>query len=274
VNSATRGLLFAILLFIADTRYTWAGPGTCPGPSVEAPRTWSMRFDLREGFLIVVDGQIGSLEHLKFILDTGASRTMVSNKVASRLSVPRQESTLFNFDRQIATQSLEISAAASRSHPSQRYPRDGRERGPTLGVCPRRRCHHRPGCPRSDRRIANRLRLEGRTVSSEQPDLTAPAAGASFKQSRFTCSWTLGFKASCMVRCPHRDCLPWFCTAKLFARFELRSQESVMDAPNRLWWLYTLLPDFVIDSLERTPRASDRYFFWSGRGQLESAVRS
>jgi len=47
-----------------------------------------------------------------------------------------------------------------------------------------------------------------------------------------------------------------------------------MDAPNRLWWLYTLLPDFVIDSLERTPRASDRYFFWSGRGQLESAVRS
>jgi len=108
VNSATRGLLFATLLFIVGTRSTLAGPGPSPGLSVEAPTISSMRFDLREGFLIVVDGQIGSLEHLKFILDTGASRTMVSNKVASRLPMPRQTSTIFNFDRPIATQTLEI----------------------------------------------------------------------------------------------------------------------------------------------------------------------
>lgn len=67
-----------------------------------------MRFELREGFLIVVDGQIGPLEHLKFILDTGASRTVVSSKVANQLSMRRQKSTIFNFDRQIATQSAEI----------------------------------------------------------------------------------------------------------------------------------------------------------------------
>lgn len=36
----------------------------------------------------------------------------------------------------------------------------------------------------------------------------------------------------------------------------------------------TVLPDFVLRVLEATPRASERYFFWSGSGNLESAVRS
>jgi integrase/recombinase XerD len=38
--------------------------------------------------------------------------------------------------------------------------------------------------------------------------------------------------------------------------------------------VYTILPEFVVASLERIPRASTKYFFWSGRGLLESAVRS
>jgi integrase len=36
----------------------------------------------------------------------------------------------------------------------------------------------------------------------------------------------------------------------------------------------TVLPDFVVRALEATPQASEKYFFWSGRGQIESAVRS
>jgi Aspartyl protease len=47
-----------------------------------------MRFELREGFLIVVDGQIGSLEHLKFVLDTGASRTMVRTRLPADSPCP------------------------------------------------------------------------------------------------------------------------------------------------------------------------------------------
>jgi integrase len=35
-----------------------------------------------------------------------------------------------------------------------------------------------------------------------------------------------------------------------------------------------ILPDFVVRALEATPRASDKHFFWSGVGKLDSAVRS
>jgi integrase/recombinase XerD len=38
--------------------------------------------------------------------------------------------------------------------------------------------------------------------------------------------------------------------------------------------VYVVLPDFVVKALETTPRVSDTHFFWSGKGKLESAVRS
>jgi integrase/recombinase XerD len=38
--------------------------------------------------------------------------------------------------------------------------------------------------------------------------------------------------------------------------------------------VHTVLPKFVISVLESTPRKSQRHFFWSGEGKLESIVRS
>jgi integrase len=38
--------------------------------------------------------------------------------------------------------------------------------------------------------------------------------------------------------------------------------------------VHTILPDFVLCTLESTPRCSDKYFFWSGIGKLDSVVRS
>jgi integrase/recombinase XerD len=38
--------------------------------------------------------------------------------------------------------------------------------------------------------------------------------------------------------------------------------------------VYVVLPDFVVKALETTPRVSDTHFFWSGKGKLDSAVRS
>ena len=35
-----------------------------------------------------------------------------------------------------------------------------------------------------------------------------------------------------------------------------------------------ILPDFVLRGLEATPRVSGNFFFWSGAGKLDSAVRS
>jgi integrase/recombinase XerD len=36
----------------------------------------------------------------------------------------------------------------------------------------------------------------------------------------------------------------------------------------------TILPDFVVAALEATPKVNEKYFFWSGVGKLDSAVRS
>ena len=38
--------------------------------------------------------------------------------------------------------------------------------------------------------------------------------------------------------------------------------------------VHTVLPQFVVSILELTPRKSERHFFWSGEGKLESVVRS
>lgn len=54
----------------------------------------SVPFELRSGFLIMVEGRIGSLGPLKFIVDTGSSVTIVSQRVADRLPLVRQRATL------------------------------------------------------------------------------------------------------------------------------------------------------------------------------------
>jgi integrase/recombinase XerD len=36
----------------------------------------------------------------------------------------------------------------------------------------------------------------------------------------------------------------------------------------------TMLPEFVMAALEATPKVNEKYFFWSGAGKLDSAVRS
>jgi site-specific recombinase XerD len=38
--------------------------------------------------------------------------------------------------------------------------------------------------------------------------------------------------------------------------------------------VYTVLPDFVVNALEATPRVTPTLYFWSGAGKLESIVRS
>jgi len=58
-------------------------------------------FQLRAGFLVVVNGQIGDLEGLKFIVDTGASFTFIDRKVADRLKLPRRPGKTTNFDREV-----------------------------------------------------------------------------------------------------------------------------------------------------------------------------
>ena len=67
--------------------------------ALSATRNFTIPFHLVRGFLIQVEGSIGSLTGLKFVLDTGTTRSMLDARLADKLSLPRQDGTVLNFDR-------------------------------------------------------------------------------------------------------------------------------------------------------------------------------
>jgi predicted aspartyl protease len=65
-------------------------------------------FQLRSNFLVVVEGQVGEMDGLKFILDTGATNTFIDQKLADRLRLRRHPGKITNFDREAAVEWAEI----------------------------------------------------------------------------------------------------------------------------------------------------------------------
>jgi len=87
----TAALGTASSLFRQESRTGGDAPGAIP-------------FDLLQGFLIVIEGRIGGLDHLKFILDTGVTRTVLNQKVADKLHVPRRARQLLNYNRLVTVE--------------------------------------------------------------------------------------------------------------------------------------------------------------------------
>jgi len=58
-------------------------------------------FRLSKGYLLQVEGQIGGRDHLRFILDTGATMSMIDRRIADALGVEYQPVESFNFDRKL-----------------------------------------------------------------------------------------------------------------------------------------------------------------------------
>ena len=56
---------------------------------------------LSSGYLIQVEGRIGDQTHLKFILDTGATISMVDQRIAKILKLDAHPAQSFNFDRSL-----------------------------------------------------------------------------------------------------------------------------------------------------------------------------
>jgi predicted aspartyl protease len=65
-------------------------------------------FRLYNGFLIVVEGRIGNLNGLKFILDTGTSTSILDRRIADRLSLPRHPNHVVNYDKTVGVDSATI----------------------------------------------------------------------------------------------------------------------------------------------------------------------
>ena len=70
--------------------------------------SYEMPFELRDGFLVVFEGRIGDLQKLKFVLDTGASQSVVDRRVARRLSLTHWPGRVFSFDKYIRAEWAEF----------------------------------------------------------------------------------------------------------------------------------------------------------------------
>jgi predicted aspartyl protease len=65
-------------------------------------------FRLSSGYLIEVEGRIGGQAHLKFILDTGATVSIVGQKIAQKLKLGAHPAQSFNFDRNLQWETATI----------------------------------------------------------------------------------------------------------------------------------------------------------------------
>jgi predicted aspartyl protease len=80
-----------------------------PGPSEIAP-SGALPFRLSSGYLIQVEGRIGDQAHLKFILDTGATISIVGQRVAQKLRLDTHRAQSFNFDRNLQWETATVPA--------------------------------------------------------------------------------------------------------------------------------------------------------------------
>ena len=65
-------------------------------------------FRLNHGFLIVVEGRIGNLHGLKFILDTGTSTSVLDRRIADKLHLSRQPHQVVNYGEIVGVESATI----------------------------------------------------------------------------------------------------------------------------------------------------------------------
>jgi predicted aspartyl protease len=69
--------------------------------SLRASRPAKLPFRLSSGYLIEVNGRIGDQGNLKFLLDTGATISILDSRVANQFSLHRRPAESFSFDRKL-----------------------------------------------------------------------------------------------------------------------------------------------------------------------------
>src|SRR5579864_7844268 len=70
----------------------------------QSSRTTWMPIELKDGYLVLAKGSIGSLNNLTFLVDTGTSRTLMDARIAKQLRLTGVASKLTAFDRDVAVE--------------------------------------------------------------------------------------------------------------------------------------------------------------------------
>lgn len=95
-------VLFVIFLTDPD----WAAN---PQPQADPTESRSgIPFKLYGGYLVVIEGRIGDLGKLRFVLDTGVTHSVIDRKLAGRISVVRRSGKVLNFDKTVPADWVEV----------------------------------------------------------------------------------------------------------------------------------------------------------------------
>ena len=79
-------------------------------PAADSSRvSLEMPFQLYSGYLVVVEGRVGSLKGLKFVLDTGTTQSILSEKIADKLALLRHPAQVLSFDKTVRLESTTVS---------------------------------------------------------------------------------------------------------------------------------------------------------------------
>ena len=74
----------------------------------QSPGPTSIPIRLKDGYLVVAKGSIGSLDNLTFIVDTGTSRTLMDSRIAKQLQLTGVAHKLTAFDHEIEVRLVEL----------------------------------------------------------------------------------------------------------------------------------------------------------------------
>lgn len=98
-----RGLVAATLLCFVCAR-SFAGDLTVPAPKKE--QNAEIPFRLQQGYLIMVEGRLGTLEHQNLLVDTGTSPSIIDKDVSAKLGLQGSPRGLSLFNKELNAETV------------------------------------------------------------------------------------------------------------------------------------------------------------------------
>lgn len=83
---------------------SFAGDLTVPAPKM--PQASEIPFRLHQGYLIVLEGRLGNLEHQNLLVDTGTSPSIIDIKVSSKLSLRGTSRSIALFNKVLSAETV------------------------------------------------------------------------------------------------------------------------------------------------------------------------
>lgn len=96
--------ILAFALMCALCASSFAGDLTVPQPKM--PQITEIPFRLHQGYLIVVEGRLGNLEHQNLLVDTGTSPSIIDIQVSSKLSLRGAPRSIALFNKDLSAETV------------------------------------------------------------------------------------------------------------------------------------------------------------------------